>query len=155
MGLETFFSPSVQCIQFFCAVVIGIGLGVFWDFFRAFRIIIPHKSYFVVIEDVIFIQIWALILLIYSVEVGLGEIRFFYLLGNILGFGIYLATVGQAVTAIIGKVIGVLKWALHCIYEKILVLVAVLFKNISKKTPSNSEKNKKNHKFCIFFSKKT
>lgn len=117
--METFFKVSEQTWLFLWACVIGIGLGIVYDFFRVFRIIIKHNKTAVFFEDVFFTFIFAMTLFIYSTEKARGELRFFIFLGAFLGFILYVFTVGYVVVTIIRKVVTTIYKVVKFIYNKV------------------------------------
>lgn len=101
--IDNFFSLSEECLIFLYSVVLGVFLGVVFDFFRVIRAIVPHNSIIVAFEDVAFLLIWAFSLVIFSVELSGGIIRFFCFVGTFLGFTLYFFTVGKIVITVIRK----------------------------------------------------
>ena len=101
--LETFFTPSEEVNNFLLCLFIGLIIGIAFDILRAFRAIIPHNTFFTALEDIAFILLWGLELLIFSVEQGRGILRFYFLLGNIIGFSLYILVVGNFIITVIRK----------------------------------------------------
>ena len=132
--METFFSVKEQTQLFLWACVIGVCLGVVYDFFRAFRIIIKHRMLYVFVEDFIFTFFFAITIFIYTTEKGRGEIRFFIFFGALLGFFIYLITIGHIVVTIIRKVVDVIYKILDFLYLKFGMPIKKLFVAFIQKT---------------------
>lgn len=137
MGLETFFTPSEQTMFFLYSVLMGACLGIFFDCFRVVRIILPHTTFFVVLEDILFIFIWAVALLVFSMEMCRGEVRFYYVIGNILGFTVYFFTVGKIVVGAIKAIVLVIYKIFKFIYKifvkpiiKVVVSVCQIIRRI-------------------------
>ena len=101
---DNFFSLSYECLIFLYSVILGAFLGVVFDVFRVIRAIVPHNSFIVAFEDILFILIWALSLVVFSVELSGGIIRFFCFFGTFLGFAIYFFTVGKIIITLIRKI---------------------------------------------------
>lgn len=106
---ETFFSVNEQLLLFGLSCVFGAALGIFYDVFRTLRVIFPHNSWLVVIEDVLFMSGYAIFLSVFASAAARGELRFYYVIGNFLGFVIYFFTVGSAVIAAMRKLFFVLR----------------------------------------------
>ena len=132
MGLETFFTPSEQTMFFLYSVVLGACLGVVFDCFRVARIILPHTTFFVAVEDILFIFIWAVSLVVFSMELTRGEVRFYYLAGNILGFTVYYFTVGKIVVTIIKTVVMVISKILKFLFKIFVKPILKLFVLVSQ-----------------------
>lgn len=134
MGLETFFTPSEQALFFLYSVLLGGGIGVVYDLFRTLRILVPHTSFFVVLEDILFLFVWAVILIVFSVEVCRGEVRIYYLIGNVLGFGLYLFTIGKVVVKVMRILAKAVYAVLKFLYMILVKPVLWLFRLIHQKS---------------------
>ena len=106
---ETFFSVSEQLLLFGLSCLFGAVLGIVYDIFRALRAALPHNSWLVVFEDLIFLTFYAFFLSVFSSAAARGELRFYYVLGNLLGFMLYILTVGNAVISAVRKIFSVLR----------------------------------------------
>ncbi len=138
--LETFFNVSQQTQLFLWSCILGAVLGVVYDFFRVLRLIKRHKASIVFIEDFIFIIISSIVLFVFSTEYVRGEIRFFIFLGSLLGFIVYILTVGNFVVNIIRKIVLFTHKVLNKIHTKILSPIFVLFVKIYQKTIAKTSK---------------
>ena len=118
--LETFFTPSQQCVLFLYSVLLGAALSIVYDFFRVFRAIIPHKSAMIALEDILYCVIWGLSLFVFSVELSRGEVRSYYLLGNIVGFLLCHFTVGNVVVGAVRKIVLTIRSIFLFIYRILL-----------------------------------
>ena len=87
MDLETFFTVSEQCSLFLLSVVLGLGIGVFYDVFRTLRIVFPPaaKKNAVFVEDIIFMAASGAAIFLYSAVLCRGQVRFFCVIGTLLG----------------------------------------------------------------------
>ena len=102
-GLESFFSSGQQFFLFIFSCFLGLPLGVFYDLFRVLRITFPHKKTVVVLEDILFFIVYGIFIMCFTVIFARSEFRFFYCLGNLIGFILYYVTIGKFI-------IKVLKW---------------------------------------------
>lgn len=94
---ETFFSVQEELFLFFLSCIAGAFIGIFYDFFRALRLIINHNTFFVVIEDVLFLGCYAVFLSAFASVMARGELRFYFIIGNAIGFIIYFFTLGSLI----------------------------------------------------------
>ena len=124
--METFFSPSEQTIFFLYSVIMGAGIGILFDCFRVARIILEHTAFFVILEDIIFLFLWAVALIVFSMELCRGEVRFYYFIGNILGFAVYYFTVGKLVVSIMKAVVFVISKILKFLYKLFIRPILIL-----------------------------
>ncbi len=147
---ETFRSVSEQLTLFGISCLLGIGIGICWDICRAVRIIFPYNSVLVALEDILFACGYAIFLSAFVSAAARGEFRFYYVIGNLLGFALYLATVGSAVVRTIRKLFTLINGAFNVIIRPFKSLYAFLCKKYgakfvrSSKSFVNSLKNVKN-----------
>ena len=106
LDLETFFTVSEQCSLFLLSVVLGLGIGVFYDVFRVLRIIFPSaaKKKAVFAEDMIFMVVSGAAVFVYAALLCRGQVRFFCVIGTFLGFLLYIVTVGSLIVGILRSI---------------------------------------------------
>ncbi len=135
MGIETFFDISEQVMLFLLAVLVGAGLGVLYDVFRLIRVVFPpaKKTGMVTFMDVLFWLIYAFVIFVYSVQYGRGQVRFFFFIGSVLGFVLYIVTVGSVVMGIIRNVVSVIVKILRFVYSFTLKPIVKLLRLLYQK----------------------
>ena len=101
---ETYFTVYQEVELFFYSIVFGILLGIIYDAFRALRSVVKHNFFAVLIEDCIFFLIYAVLLTCFAVMFSRSQVRFFYVIANLLGFFIYYFTFGRIVFAFFRKI---------------------------------------------------
>ncbi|MDE6035656.1 MAG: spore cortex biosynthesis protein YabQ [Ruminococcus sp.] len=101
---ETFFSIDEEIYLFGISCIFGIVIGIFYDVFRTARILFPHNTVLVVIEDVIFMALYAVFLSSFSTVFARGELRFYYVIGNGIGFIFYFFTLGSVIIGAMKKI---------------------------------------------------
>lgn len=115
-----------QLISFVIYVAIGIILGVIFDFFRAFRKSIKHSNIATYIEDIIYVIIAFLIVVVALQIFSDGELRFYIFLGIIIGNVIYFALISKYLlkveTFILEWLIKIIKYPINLIEKFILFL---------------------------------
>ena len=134
--LDNFFSLSDECLIFLYSIILGAVLGVVFDVFRVIRAVIPHNSFFVAFEDIIFMLIWTFSLVIFSVELSGGNIRFFCFVGSFLGFIIYFFSVGKIVITFIRSVSSLIRRLLNAIFGRIYGFLRRCFVSVCQKVKS-------------------
>ena len=103
----------------------GVLIGIIFDFFRILRKSFKTKNFVTNIEDICF-WIAAGIIFLYSMcKFADGEIRFFMILGVLLGVTLYILTISKYVIKVSVFVIDLLK--------KILIFPMKLVYNFIKK----------------------
>ncbi|MGN0606435.1 MAG: spore cortex biosynthesis protein YabQ [Oscillospiraceae bacterium] len=131
MELETFFSVSQQTQLFLLSCLAGIPLGILWDIFRVIRTVFPHNTLLVIIEDALYMLIYAVFMTTFTIVMARGDYRFFYTIGNVLGFALYFFTVGNVILGVIRRIFGWIKSALF--------FISMPVKKIYKKINDKSE----------------
>ena len=106
---ETFFSVSEELRLFFLSWALGGAVGLFYEIFRTLRLLVRHNSLLTAIEDVFFILCWGTALNAFSSALALGRLRGWFVLGSILGFFLYLVTVGRVLNGIVKKFLHIIK----------------------------------------------
>ena len=129
MELETFFSVSQQTQLFLLSCLAGIPLGILWDIFRVIRTVFPHNTLLVIIEDMLYMLIYAIFMTTFTIVMARGDYRFFYTIGNILGFALYFFTVGNVVLGVIRRICGWITALFSALAKPLNILFKKLFKS--------------------------
>lgn len=129
-GLENFFSVSEQTQLFWLSCLCGPVIGLVFDCFRAIRAIFPHSRLLVAVEDCLFLCLYAVFLLCFSLTMARGELRWFYIAGNLLGFFVYYFTVGRVILGILRGIFTPIRRFFALICEKL----RRFFVRLAKKT---------------------
>lgn len=130
---ETFFSVNEELCLFGLSCIFGAVTGVFYDVLRTARLLVTHSTMLVFIEDILFLCLYGVFLLSFSSAAARGELRFYYVIGNALGFFLYLATVGSIVIGIMKKIIGLLRLLLNVVISPFRACYVFLSKKIDGK----------------------
>lgn len=136
---ETFFNAHEQLILFGISCIFGVLLGICYDVFRTVRMIFPHNSIIVFIEDVLFLCGYAAFVMLFAAAEMRGEVRFYNVLGNILGFTVYICTVGNIVTAVVRKLCGIISSALRIIMRPAVSVYVFICEKVGVKFVGNSK----------------
>ncbi len=106
--METWLSD--QALAFLWAVALGGGLGAIYDWFRIGRILWKKWWLFIFFEDLLFALIAAAATAFCFTLTNHGQVRWFLLAGEGLGFFIYFNTVGVLVVKQARLVARLLRW---------------------------------------------
>lgn len=93
-----------ETITFFVFILVGIIIGIIFDFFRALRKIRKYKDKYIYIQDIIFFLIIGMFLsavLIYNLE---DELRLYLFLAVFLGIIIYVFTISIYIIKFFSKI---------------------------------------------------
>ena len=135
-----------QSYLFMVFTIVGIVIGIVFDIFRISRKTLKTNDIITSIEDISF---WIItgIIIIYSMYVFCdGELRFFMIIGIILGMIMYLLTLSKYVIKMSVFIINIIKkilitpmklfikFAKRLIFRPITIICINIRKNLSKKS---------------------
>lgn len=128
-----------QTIIFFQSCILGVFLGLFYDFFRILRMAIKTHTAVVFIEDVCYFAIVAISSFAFIMVSNDGILRGFLLIGELVGILLYFSTLSILLLKIAHIIIKVIKTVLKFIYKITLkpvlklgfILIVFIKKNIS------------------------
>lgn len=85
-------SMSGQAWLFLSTVVVGFIIGFVYDIFRIIRKTIPHRTWVVQVEDVLYWSSVSILMFYFMLQRNYGEIRFFSIAGAAIGMVIYFCS---------------------------------------------------------------
>lgn len=88
---------------FLLACIIGAGLGAIFDCLRVFRVMIKHNNVMVFIEDFAYTLFFGAVFFIFAIAQA-NQLRFFMLVGMLLGALVERAMLGNIVVFIVRKI---------------------------------------------------
>ena len=106
---ETFFSVREELVLFAASCIMGAGFGVVYDVFRTVRAVLRHNMVLVIIEDIIFFALYCIALSAFAVGAARGELRFYFVIGDAIGFTIYISLIGNRLIRCIRGSVGIIK----------------------------------------------
>lgn len=101
-----FLGTGREITLFLYALLTGALLGSVYDILRALRISIRHHPAAVAAEDFLFCVIFGTVYYALCVTFTEGALRLFLLAGMLIGFGVYLVSLGRIICGIISRVFG-------------------------------------------------
>ncbi len=148
------FDQKNQVNLFLLSLGLGFLLGIFYDIVRTVRISFTKSRAAVIIFDILYFLFVAVATFLFILSVNKGEIRFYFLFGEIIGWLIYYFTFGVAAIKISDCFARIIKRTGECIKKvvsapfrlffgllgKFFRKVAVLFKKTQKKSRKNRKK---------------
>lgn len=111
---------NTQTIIFLQAILMGAVFGAVYDLFRIFRIAVPLPAGVIVAEDVIYFAFCGFMSFFLAMTVNFGQVRFFILLGELLGFLLYYLTLGVLVMKCAQQIIAFIRWIFQVLWKLIL-----------------------------------
>ena len=121
-----------QLVWFGQSILLGIFLGITYDIFRILRSSIKHNTTIVFIEDMIFFLICSVATFYFMMNVSMGQIRIFILIGELIGAILYKITIGNFITKFIVSVINLIKKTIVCLYKMLIKPIIKLILYILK-----------------------
>ena len=129
-----------QANTFVYSVALGALLCAVYDVFRIIRIAFGAKQIAVFVEDMVFSLIALILTFVFVITFNNGEVRFFVLIGELLGFIVYYFTVGRAVMLLSKAIINLVKKIFSFIYTPFVKVCKVIGTKIKQKK-KKQEKN--------------
>lgn len=135
MNLNSFFTVSQQASAFLLSVVLGAALGVVYDCFRVARILLPPlaKPKPAFFEDVLFWLIYGFCVFCFAAAAARGQVRLFMFFGSLLGFVLYILTLGNLITGIIRRIVTAVYKLLHKVYSALIEPIVKLLRIFCQK----------------------
>lgn len=141
-----------QTYLFIVFTIVGIIIGILFDIFRILRKSFKTKDLVTYIEDILFWILTGIIILFSMYRFSNGELRFFMIIGIIMGTLIYMITFSKYVIKISVFVINIFKrWILYPFKLFIKISKKIIFRpifiiciNFKKNIINFVKKNKKN-----------
>lgn len=142
-----------QFTIFAASLGLGFLLGILYDVLRALRLSITKSRVALVIFDVLYFVLFGIITFLFILALNKGEIRFYIIVGEMIGAVFYYISFGIAVIKITDKAVALL----HKLYAFIFRIISAPFrlikwlfsriikkwKNFSAKREKNSQKKRK------------
>ena len=116
-----------QAYLFLIFILVGVIIGLLFDFFRILRKSFSTKDFVTYIEDIIFWILAGLILLYSICTFSNGEIRLFMVLGIGIGILIYIVTFSSFIIKVNVSIITFIKRILGGVFSKIKYYIFVKF----------------------------
>lgn len=113
---------------FACFYIIGIIIGVLFDFFKSLRKEIKHKDKIVLVEDIIFLLFSGILVFIGIFKINYGVLRLYIVLAIILGMIGYSLTISRFFVIIFSTITRVI----YKIFKTILNIFEKAFFSLKK-----------------------
>lgn len=94
------FSLADQTIYFLFSLLFGVILSVLYDAVRIVRFLGFTKLWQIIVTDVVYFIVCAFLTVLFSLPFNKGEVRYFVLFGEAVGFIVYRFTIGECTATI-------------------------------------------------------
>lgn len=125
-------SLSFQLQGFVISIAAGVFLGAYYDIFRIFRTVFQSESRAVFFQDLFYMLSAAFVTFLLSLGVNYGEVRFYILAGEIIGWCLYYLTIGMVTIRVFQFVSKILHKLLINPIKKISVIIFHFIFKIAK-----------------------
>jgi len=122
--------PVDQVVTFAYAVIMGIALCLLYDLLRCFRLLKSCGNLRIFIQDMIYFSVSAGIVFCFLLIRCHGELRYYVLLGTLIGWLFFRFTVSRWVLAITTKVIRFIGRIIVALFSPLNRFFAVIFQKI-------------------------
>lgn len=107
MMMEQFMYWEIRYL--FLAVLFGAGIGFVYDGLRIFRNVLPHASFFVSVEDLLFWIVCTYYIFYLQYRLNNGVTRWFSIVGILVGMLGYSHVLGKTYVAVMSKILNRVK----------------------------------------------
>ena len=110
-------SIGSQTMQFLYACLLGVGFGIFYDVFRILRCAFPTGRVIAFAQDVVYFSVCALATFLFLMNFNAGQIRFYIILGEVIGAALYFCTLSLLIMGVSKAIIRIFKKVLGFLYR--------------------------------------
>lgn len=136
-----------QLLSFLISLLFGVGFGLYYAFFKAVRRSFHHTVWAIFLEDIFFFFSVAVITFLLMLALSAGEIRFFILLGILIGFCVFYFTLAERLSAVLAFIIKAVHSLLKVVFSFLKRIFNFLGKIVLKTARFCKEKSKKCYKY--------
>lgn len=155
MGRDLFTVGS-QVQAFLLSLGVGMVIGVLYDLFRILRLSFTDHKVIVVIQDILFWSVSAVLSFLFVFVVNNGAFRSFLAIGEIAGFALYYFTLGALIFKISGWLVGGIKAVFRFLlrmllfpFKKMYLVFSPKIKKVCKVTKKKAKKSTSKCKFSL------
>lgn len=123
-----YFSQEEVFLLFF---IIGIIIGLIFDFFKVLRKSFKTKDIITFVEDLLFLFLTGSLIIFGIIKINSGEVRFYLFLGMFFGILIYSLTISKLYVIILYEFVRICK-KIIAFFVKIFLSILQMFKKIVK-----------------------
>lgn len=109
--------------------VIGLIIGIIFDFFRAIRKNFKSSDFATLIEDISFLSIVCVLIIFSIIRINGGEVRFYLFLGIFFGILIYSLTISNLCVIIFNIIVRLCKKIFQFPFLILKDILKIIIKN--------------------------
>ena len=132
---------SSQFLYFSLSLAVGMISGITYSLFKILRGIYSGKISVIVISDILFMFLFTVITLVFSIGFTDGFVRYYVLTGEILGFFLYKISIGKLFDRLFAFMIMILRKSVYYIQKIFVGFIKKLLKASDKMLYNKEYKN--------------
>lgn len=146
---------SQQLTIFLCSLGAGFLLGILYDIMRTMRLSFTTSKVAVIIFDIVYFLLCGVLSFLFILALNKGEVRFYIIAGEMIGWVFYYVSFGIAVIRITDVFVSLLHRVKAFIFRVISAPFRLIYRGLNcisrkigvlfKKTEKKSEKMRKKH----------
>ena len=136
-------SITEQAQTVLLSLAFGVIIGIVYDCFRIFRLIIPAGKIIIFFQDIIFFSFFGVISFLYLLRENSGQARLFILVAIILGWGLYYTTVGSLIYKLTARSVAAIKKVLAKVFRWLFAPIKQMFVLLSRFFSEKMQKTEK------------
>lgn len=143
---EYLYSISIarQTQIFLFSLGFGFIMGIFYDLFRILRLCISAKKVSFIIFDVLYCILLCFCSFLFILSINEGEVRFYILIGEGIGFAVYYFSLGIIVFSVSERIVNFFKKLFGMLFKVIFFPFVWIFKRTAKVFNKLFKKSRKN-----------
>ena len=103
------FSLADQTIYFLYSLLFGVILSALYDVVVVIRMLSNNRALKLILLDVLYMSLCAVLTVLFAMPFNKGEVRYFVLFGEIIGFLVHRYTLGGVSEKIYSKIIRIIR----------------------------------------------
>ncbi|WP_255575750.1 spore cortex biosynthesis protein YabQ [Caproiciproducens faecalis] len=150
-------SLTAQLQGFVLAIAVGVFLGAYYDVFRIFRTVFQSERRAVFFQDLFYMITAAFVTFLLALGVNYGEVRFYILAGEGIGWCLYFLTVGTVTYRMFCLIAKIVRKYIIVPVKKIIAKISHFSLSVVKKivkntkiVASNQKKRLKHHREIVY-----
>lgn len=148
-----FSAAAPPVTQFLQSLLLGVLLSVLYDLFYGVRCLFPVRMQAHIVLDLLYFVLFGVLLFNFLLTETAGRLRYFIILGVIIGWGVYHATMSRLTVRFFNGAIGGVRAVLRAVFRPVIALarwISLRLRDLCKKGTAKckSAKNrlKKHHR---------
>ena len=131
-----FSAAAPPVTQFLQSLLLGVLLSVLYDLFYAVRCLFPVWMQAHIVLDLLYFVLFGVLLFNFLLTETAGRLRYFIILGVVIGWGVYHATMSRLTVRFFNGVIGGVRAVLQAVFRPVIALarwISLRLRDLCKK----------------------